>query len=75
MRPADQVTWLIIRSSYCINEINKMQDPVEVRYIRNHDEQQKISRSCHVDPTSGHLGIKKTERFMWPGASKDVELL
>ena len=57
-----------------------MQDPVEVRYNRNHDEQQKISRSCHVDPTSGHLGIKKTlstitERFMWPGVSKDVELL
>ena len=53
---------------------------MEVRYIRNHDEQQKISRSCHVDPTSGHLGIKKTlsritERFMWPGVSKDVELL
>ena len=53
---------------------------MEVRYIRNHDEQQKFSRSCHVDPTSGHLGIKKTlsritERFMWPGVSKDVELL
>ena len=53
---------------------------MEVRSIRNHDEQQNISRSCHVDPTSGHLGIKKTlsritERFMWPGVSKDVELL
>ena len=33
---------------------------MEVRYIRYHDEQQKISRSCHVDPTSGQLGIKKT---------------
>ena len=33
-----------------------------------------------MDPTSGHLGIEKTlsritERFMWPGVSKDVELL
>ena len=40
----------------------------------------KKFQSCYVDPTSGHLGIKKTlsritERFMWPGVSKDVELL
>ena len=53
---------------------------MEVRYIQNHDEQQKSSRSCHVDPTSGHLVIKKTlsritERLMWPAVSKDVELL
>ena len=53
---------------------------MEVRFIRNHDEQQKNSRSCHVYPTSGHLGIEKTlsiitERFMWPEVSKDVELL
>ncbi len=53
---------------------------MEVKYIHSRDEQQTITKSCHVDPTSGHLGIKKTlsritERFMWPGVTKDVEML
>ena len=35
-------------------------------------------KSCHVDTTSGHLGIKKTvarikERFMWKGIWSDVK--
>ena len=43
---------------------------VELRYIRTRDEQLKILRACHVDPTSGHLGEKKTvcrisERVIW----------
>ena len=32
---------------------------------------------CHVDPTSGHMGVKRTlsrisEKFIWPGMVKDV---
>ena len=51
---------------------------VELRYIRTRDEQLKILRACHVDPTSGHLGEKKTvcrisERVIWPGIVKDVK--
>ena len=34
--------------------------------------------ACHIDITSGHLGIAKTvarikERFMWKGLIKDVK--
>ena len=41
------------------------------------DEQHKILSACHVDPTSGHMGVKRTlnrisERFKWPGMVKDV---
>lgn len=41
-------------------------------------DQLRIVKSCHIDPTSGHLGIKKTyhrvvERFSWIGIMKDVE--
>ena len=40
----------------------------------------KILRACHVDPTAGHMGIKKTinqitECFMWPGIVKDVKAM
>ena len=33
--------------------------------------------NCHVDPMSGHMGVKRTlnrisERFIWPGMVKDV---
>ena len=40
----------------------------------------KILKACHLDPTSAHLGVKRTlsritEKFMWPGVSKDVERL
>ena len=50
----------------------------ELRYIRAREEQIKILRLCHVDPTAGHLGERKTiaritERFMWRGVVKDVK--
>ena len=37
----------------------------------------KILKACHIDPTSGHMGVKKTlnritERFLWSGIVKDV---
>ena len=40
-------------------------------------EQLRIAKACHLDPTSGHMGIKKTvarirERFAWKGIFKDV---
>ena len=45
---------------------------VELRYIRDHSEQQKILRACHIYATTGHMGEKKTiawisERFVWEG--------
>ena len=51
---------------------------VKLRYIQQREEQLKLLRECHIDPTSGHLGEKKTvnritERFMWPGIVKDVK--
>lgn len=60
---------------YCI--INQV---VELRYIRARDEKHRILRACHIDPTGGHFGIKKTickvsERFMWNGIVKDVQEL
>ena len=50
---------------------------VAVRYISSPDEQRKILSACHVDPTGGHMGAKRTlsrisERFKWPGMVKDV---
>ena len=52
----------------------------EVRYIRNSEERQQIMRACHVEPTSGHMGIKRTvhgvtECFFWKGVTKDVECM
>ena len=49
-----------------------------LRYIQTREEQVKILRSCHMDPTSGHLGVKKTvsrilERFWRRGIVKDVK--
>lgn len=40
----------------------------EVRYIRTPEEREKIMKACHMDPTSGDMGVKKTiyritERF------------
>ncbi len=51
-----------------------------MKYIRNKGEQCKILKACHLDPTSGHMGVKRTlsritDRFMWPGVVKDVEQL
>ena len=67
---------------YRYSNINILQTPIEVRYmdIRNKEEQQRILKACHLDPTSGHMGGKRTlaritERFMWPGVVKSVENL
>ena len=40
-------------------------------------ERERIVKSCHTVPTSGHLGTRKTlaqvtEWFMWPGMTKEV---
>ncbi len=53
---------------------------VLLRFIRSHEERQRIVKACHIDATSGHMGVKKsinriTERFMWPGVVKDVKNL
>lgn len=49
-----------------------------VRYVQERNEQLRIAKSCHVDPTSGHMGVKKTvarvqERFAWKGIISDVQ--
>ena len=51
-----------------------------VRYILDKEKRRRILKSCHLDATSGHMGVKKTldrvtERFFWPGVSKDVNNL
>ena len=53
---------------------------MELRYIRCREEQLRILRACHVDPTAGHMGVNKTickisERFMWKGIVNDVKNL
>ena len=50
---------------------------LQVRYITNPAEKQRILQACHHDPTSGHMGSKRTlahitERYIWPGIGKDV---
>ena len=30
-----------------------------VKYIKDRADQLRIVKSCHVDPTSGHLGVYK----------------
>ena len=57
-----------------------LQDIVELRYVKNRGEQERILRACHVGPTAGHMGVKCTlwciiERFMWYGLVKGVEQL
>ena len=52
----------------------------QVRYIIDRQEQKRIVIACHEDPTSGHMGTKRTraritERFIWPGVTKDVQEL
>ena len=49
-----------------------------MKYILSRSDQLRIVKMCHVDPTSGHLGITKSvsrikERFMWKGVWKDVK--
>ena len=48
-----------------------------MRLISEAFEEQRILHSCHSDPTSGHLGIKRTikrirERFTWKGLNTEV---
>ena len=55
-----------------------LQDAVEVQFINDLADQKRILQACHVDPTSGHMGVKRTvrrigERFHWHGLYKDVE--
>ena len=50
---------------------------LQVRFILEKAERRRILEVCHHHPTSGHFGIRKTlarvtERFMWPGMTKDV---
>ena len=33
---------------------------IEIRYIRDRDEQMRIAKACHADSTSVHLGFRKT---------------
>ena len=45
--------------------------------ILSQSERIRIVKSCHEHSTSGHLGMKRTlsritDRYMWPGVSKDV---
>ena len=49
-----------------------------VKYVKNRSDQLRIVKSCHVDATSGHFGVKKTvarikERFLWKGVWKDAK--
>ena len=49
-----------------------------VRYVQESKERLRIATACHVDPTSGHMGVKKTvariqERFAWKGIVHDVQ--
>ena len=44
------------------------QEVFEVRYVRSSEERCSILKACHVDITSGHMGVKRTshrvlERF------------
>ena len=71
---------LILHSSctYIKFKTCTMQVVHEVMYIRSSEERQQIMRACHVEPTSGHMGMKRTihritERFFWKGVTKDVE--
>ena len=50
---------------------------VELRYIGDHSEQQKILLAHHVDAT-GHMGEEKdlariSERFVWAGVVKALK--
>ena len=49
-----------------------------MKYVRDKEGQQDILRACHLDPTSGHMGVKRTlrritERYTWCGITKDVK--
>uniref|UniRef100_A0A1X7TSG2 Integrase zinc-binding domain-containing protein n=1 Tax=Amphimedon queenslandica TaxID=400682 RepID=A0A1X7TSG2_AMPQE len=49
-----------------------------VKYVKNISDQLRIVKSCHVNATSGHFGVKKTvaqikERFLRIGVWKDAK--
>lgn len=54
---------------------------IELRQIRNQEEQVKIPRACHINPTAaGHMGIKKSENriikhLTWPKNMKEMVYL
>ena len=48
--------------------------------ITEENDKKRILIACHNDPTSGHLGVKKTlkrvcERFAWKGINDEVAKL
>ena len=50
----------------------------EVRCVRTRAEQLQILAACHLDPSAGHMGERRTikrisERYMWRGIVKDVQ--
>ncbi len=50
---------------------------LQVQFILNVKEHTRILEECHRDSTSGHMGTKQilsriTDRFIWPGVTKDV---
>eukprot|EP00731_Ephydatia_muelleri_P004908 Em0002g1084a len=56
---------------------SQAQEVFEVRYVRSSEERCSILKACHVDITSGHMGVKRTshrilERF---GVTKDIEIM
>ncbi len=53
---------------------------LQVQFILNVKEYTRILEACHRDSTSGHMGTKQilnriTDRFIWPGVTKDVNKL
>ena len=49
-----------------------------VKVVTSVEEQARILRACHSDPTSGHFGTTKTwrkvaERFYWHGMANQVK--
>ena len=55
------------------------QEVFEVRYVRSSEERCRILKACHVDLTSGHMGVKPTshrvlERFFLKGVTKDIHV-
>ena len=57
------------------------QEVFEVRYVRSSEERCRILKACHVDITSGHMGVKRTSHrvlervFFWKGVTKEIEIM
>ena len=71
-----------IARSVCMHALmtSIKQEVFEVRYVRSSEERCRILKACHVDLTSGHMGVKRTshrvlERFFWKGVIKDIEIM